>query len=212
MKKVRTLAFVVLVASVARLALLAPGGTGHLEPPWLERVLFAQTPSGFGNGYFFRSARLAADCTDGTGGTTLQNPCLNVTTNAGPQLALPANPSAQAYYLDCDVWYSQATNVADTYGVTIVPAPTSAQMGGWAMTNATTIAAGTPGTITSTTATSVVTFTPAVTTVLDAHLAGLIEVPAAGQDTIVSLLVSQATAANVVVTKRGSICRAWAVQ
>lgn len=54
---------------------------------------------------------------------------------------------------------------------------------------------------------AVISMTPAVTTVLYAHLGGTAEIAASGLDTQMNVLVSQATAANVVVVKRGSICR-----
>jgi hypothetical protein len=205
---------IVLIVLVVLVVMLPP-----TAPRWASTdswnpfsVLLRAQSNGALNVIYMHATRLTADCTDGGGVTTLQNPCAAVTTNAGPQVGFPANPTSQAYYLDCDLWYSQATAVADSYGVQFSSSPTNAQIGGWAFTNATALAAGTPATITNTTATAAITFTPAVATVLDAHMAGLIEIPATNQDVNMSILVSQATAANVIVTKRGSVCRWWALQ
>jgi len=202
-------ALIVIAAGLLRLPSPLPG---HVPPPLrLGETLFAQAGQGVNGSAFFRSARFPADCTDGNAVTTLQSPC-GTTAGPGPQLTFPSSPAAQTYYVDCDLGYSQATNVADAYGVQFNVAPTSTELGGVMATNATTFASGTPAIITTTTATNVIAGTPAVTTVLYAHIGGTVEIPSSGQDTVLSLLVSQATAANVVVTKRGSICRTWAVQ
>jgi hypothetical protein len=145
------------------------------------------------------TARLGADFTDGGAVTTLQN-------IPGLTMVLPAG-SAATYQFDCDLFYSQATVVADTFGFQFSVSPTNAQIGGIAATNATAYASGTPATITNTSATAVVAMTPAVTTVLYAHIGGAAEIPNNAIDTIVNVSVSQATAANVVVIKRGSVCR-----
>lgn len=143
--------------------------------------------------------RLAADFTDGGAVTTAQNiPGLTLTLSAG---------QAGTYQIDCDLFYSQATVVADTFALQFSIAPTNGQFGGIAATNATAYASGTPATITSTASATVVAFTPAVTTVLYAHLGGSVDIPNNGTDTLVNVQVSQATAANVVVIKRNSACR-----
>ena len=117
-------------------------------------------------------------------------------------------PAAQAgpWSIECNLWYSQATNVADNFGVQFSVSPTNAQVGGWAFTNATAIAAGTPATITNANATNVVAFTPAVATVLNARISGFVENAAAGADNTVVINVTQSTAADVIVIKRGSSC------
>lgn len=120
--------------------------------------------------------------------------------------ALPALQTGP-FKIDCDLFYSQATVVADTFGIQFSNSPTNAQIGGIAATNATAFAAGTPATITNVTATTVVSFTPAVTTVLYAHIGGLVEQASNATDTTVNVSVSQGTAANVIVIKRGSACQ-----
>lgn len=150
------------------------------------------------------TATLAADFTDGGGVTTLQ-------TIPGLSLTLPAGAAA-SYQIDCEIGYSQATVVADGLGIQFTGvSPTNALVGGVAATNATAYASGTPATITNTTAATVVTMTPAVTTVLWAHLGGSATIPNSGQDIVVNVMVSQSTAANVVVIKRNSVCRASAM-
>ncbi len=139
-----------------------------------------------------------ADFTDGSGVTTLQNiPRL--------QFALPASQGV-AFKIDCDLFYSQATNVADSFGIQFSNSPTNAEFGGWMFTNATAIAAGPAANITNATATAVLTGTPAVSTVLDAHMGGITEQASNTTDTTVNISVSQTTAANVIVVRRGSAC------
>ncbi len=123
------------------------------------------------------------------------------------QLALPAN-QASSWWLDCTLAFSQATAAADNFGVGFSVAPTASLLSGIAATNATAYASGTPANITNTTATAVITFTPAVATVLMARIWGFIENPTSGQDNIVTIYVAQGTAANVVVTKKDSACMA----
>ena len=142
--------------------------------------------------------KLTADFTDGSGVTTAQNI---------PALAfyLPAN-LAQTYHIDCDLAFSQATVVADTFAMQFSTAPTASNFGGIAATNATAFAAGTPAAISGTSSATVVAFTPAVTTVLYAHIGGYVELPSAAADTLVNIQVAQSTAANVIVIKRDSGC------
>ena len=123
----------------------------------------------------------------------------------GLSFILPAGQLGP-FKIDCDLYYSQATNVADTFGIQFSVAPTNAEIGGIAATNATAFAAGTPANITGTGATAVVTFTPAVTSVLYAHIGGLVENASAGTDNTVNIQVTQGTAADVIVIKRGSMC------
>lgn len=206
------LALTLIAAGFALSAVTLPDGNFPTPTlPFIEAPLHAQAP-GWQTWQNMHGVRLTADCTDGGGVTTLQNPCANVTTNTGPQVTFNANSIAQAYQLDCAWHFSQATVVADSIGVQFGTSPTSAQLGGFMFTNTTALASIAAPTITNTTATAVITGTPAVTTVLYAHMDGLIEIPASGQDTIMTILVSQATAANVIVSKRGSVCRWWAVQ
>src|ERR1700687_4502414 len=65
------------------------------------------------------TVKVTADFTDGNGVTTAQNiPNLILTFPAGP---------AATYQVDCDLYYSQATNVADTFAVQFnTNAPTNA--------------------------------------------------------------------------------------
>ena len=189
------------VVGLVLLARLAPMPT---DAHWFPRMplAYAQQPSGLQNFAFLHVAKQASDFTDGNGVTTLQN-------IPGLAITLPAQ-SAVTYQVDCDIFYSQATNVADNFGVQFTGnAPTNSEFGGFAFTNATAIAAGTPANVTNTTATNVVTMTPAVTTVLYAHLGGAVEMAGQATDTILNIQVAQSTAADVIVIKRDSVCR-WA--
>jgi hypothetical protein len=46
-----------------------------------------------------------------------------------------------------------------------------------------------------------------VTTVLYAHIGGSVDIAGQATDTILNILVSQSTAADVIVIKRNSVCR-----
>lgn len=118
---------------------------------------------------------------------------------------LPAN-QAGVYRIDCDLNYSQATVVADNFGIQFGVAPTNAIFTGWMFTNATALAAGTPVTVTNNSNNNILTGTPAVTTVLGAHIGGYAEIPSGAADTSVQITVTQSTGANVIVVKRDSGC------
>lgn len=168
-------------------------GTFALTASWL----LAQQP-GFVNWSNQHIAYQHADFTDANA-AGLQN-------IPGLAFYLPAG-IATTYAIDCDIYYSQATVVADGFGIQFSVAPTNAQGGGMAFTNVTAVASITPPTITTNAATTIVTMTPAVTTVLLAHIWFTAEIPAGATDTLVNLSVSQSTAANVIVIKRGSKCQ-----
>lgn len=128
-------------------------------------------------------------------------------TNSGANMAfyLPANVAA-VWRIDCDFAYSQATVVADSFGVTFSNAPTNTMLWGEMATNVTAFASITPVNITVNTNTTIVTGTPAVTTVLGAHIWGYVEMPSTATPTSVQWTITQSTAANVIVIKRDSGC------
>lgn len=128
-------------------------------------------------------------------------------TNTGGNMAfyLPANQPA-TWRIDCVFAYSQATGAADSFGVTFSNAPTNTMLWGLMATNATAFASLTPVNITGTSNTTIVTGTPAVTTVLGAHIQGYVEMPSTTTPTQVLWTITQGTAANVVVIKRDSGC------
>jgi hypothetical protein len=171
--------------------------------PFAPLVAHAQQ-GGYGGWQNIHMAHVTADWTDGSGVTTLQNiPAL--------QLSLPANQTGN-FWIDCTLAFSQATNVADNFGVQFGVAPTNSLWSGLANTNGTTAyASGTPATISGTSATNVIAFTPSVTTVLVARMWGFVEEALNGQDNIINFSVAQSTAADVIVVKRDSACMAHSV-
>jgi len=87
-------------------------------------------------------------------------------------------------------------------------APTNIAANGTAQTNTTAFTAG-PGVITlaTTTATNVVTFTPAATgTVFRITMDGMIEQPAFGGGQVINIMASTGAAADALTIKRGSYC------
>lgn len=171
-----------LLALCATLALTASGyaqGVGVTTPGWVHQY------------------KLGADFTDANASGAQNIPALT--------FYLPAG-IAQTYHIDCDINFSQATAAADSFNVQFSTAPTAVAIGGIAATNATAFAAGTPNATVDTATHVVVAFTPAVATVLYAHIGGYVEVASGAADVLVNIQVVQGTAANVIVIKRDSGC------
>lgn len=191
----------ILIVGLTLLTRLVPLPTIAPTSAPFEPLLHAQQ-TGYQNWAFIHTVKVPADYTDLTAATALQSiPALVMT--------FPSSTAA-TYQVDCDLFYSQATVVADGFGMGFLGnSPTNSEFGGFAFTNATAVAAGTPANITNLTATAVVTMTPAVTTVLYAHMGGTAEIASNATDTTLTAQVSQSTAANAIVIKRGSVCR-WA--
>lgn len=161
---------------------------------------FAQQEGVNGAGGIFLQQKVGADFTDGNGVTTAQNiPAL--------QFNIPS-VAATTFQLSCEIGYSQATNVADTLAVQFSVAPAAENIGGIAATNATAYGSGTPNATADTASHTVVAFTPAVTSVLYAHIGGSFEL-AANTPTTLNIQVAQSTAADVIVIKRDSVCSVW---
>jgi hypothetical protein len=149
------------------------------------------------------NAILTADFTDGSGTTTLQN-------ITGLSFTLGTN-TAQVRLIDCYIMYSQATNVSDAFGVQDVSlAPTRIDAYGTmslAGPNAAISAEvyNLTANLTTTTATAIVTGTPTVATTNYAELHITVQQPS-GVLSVLQIMVSQATAADVIVIKAGSAC------
>jgi hypothetical protein len=125
-------------------------------------------------------------------------------------LSFPLGSTAQVFTFHCVLMYSQATNVAgDQFGVGVITtAPTNVNASGAVYTNtgaASPVSTGVLNGLTTTTPTAVVTFQPAVTSVLRAELDGTIETAGGGAATF-NPYVLNGTAADVIVVKRGSQC------
>lgn len=119
-------------------------------------------------------------------------------------------PISRPWSFHCSIMYSQATPVAgDQFGVGFtVNAPANLSAFGTAYTNtgaASPVSTGVLTGLVTTTPTAIVTFQPAVATVLGATIDGTVEPPASGGGTL-NFYVLNGTAANVIVIKRDSYC------
>ncbi len=108
----------------------------------------------------------------------------------------------------CDILYSQATAaVAVSLGVqTDTVTPTYFRS--WAVIGTdTTAATAGNASISNTTATSVVTGTPAATaTIYSANINGYLENPSNASTTTVNIMIKTATGADAITVKQGSFC------
>lgn len=118
---------------------------------------------------------------------------------------LPANLATHTVF-HCNIVYSQATpSAADQFGVKNSVAPTNMLVNGVAQTAASTYQGNTQPALASTTATSVVQFTPGGAGSLIASLDGYIDQPSGSANTV-TIQVTNGTAADVIVVARGSSC------
>jgi hypothetical protein len=144
--------------------------------------------------------RVTADFTDASA-TTLQ-------AITGLSFTFPANLALNAK-IDCDILYNQTVGaVSDAWGVQdVTVAPTNVEATGFTQTAATTWSEQQLLTLATTTATNIGTFTPsAITTVWHAQLHSLVEHPSNASTSVFQIMVSQSTAADLMVIKRGSSC------
>jgi len=114
---------------------------------------------------------------------------------------------AANYVFHCSLFYSQATAaVADDFGIQIATvAPTQVGAKGRVDTSATAVASGVLTGLSTTTATSIVNFTPSASgTVFGADLDGTIELPA-GENTI-NIMIKTSNSADLPTVKRDSYC------
>lgn len=123
------------------------------------------------------------------------------------QFNIPSVPATR-FQVSCEIGYSQATAAADSFNVQFSVAPAAELIGGVMATNATAYGSGTPNSTADTATHVVAAGTPAVTSVLYAHLGGSFEM-AANTPTVFNVQVLQGTGANVIVIKRDSICSVW---
>jgi hypothetical protein len=165
----------------------------------------------FGNGVaasktaFLRSGmtvQVAADF------TTANN--TNLQTITGLSWTLP-NTGTLTFSFDCELAYSQASgNAVVAFGIQAASAaPTNIFAKGDEQITVgppSTFASGVLPTLTTTTATKIVSGTPtAIATNYTVHLAGTIENPATTANTI-NMMTSTATGTDAVTVKRGSFC------
>jgi hypothetical protein len=152
------------------------------------------------------NAILTTDFTD-TSSASLQN----VT---GLNFTLPAN-TARNYEIDCNLMWSQATfsGITDQFGLQdVTVAPTridgyglmSVAGPGAVITNA---IYGVLTNLTTTTATAIVSAIPTVATINFAQLHFTVQQPSNASTSVLQIMVSQSTAADVIVVRAGSSCR-----
>lgn len=150
--------------------------------------------------------------------TYLQNNYFNVTTDfttaantslqtiTGLSLAIPVTGLVVNLPFSCHLAYSQATgNAAVAFGIQASANPTNVFATGMINTAAGVSAWGNMPTLSTTTATNIVSGTPSATgTVFNAELHGFIENPI--QADTFTIMVSTATSGDAVTVKRGSFC------
>lgn len=139
--------------------------------------------------------------------TTAANTNLQLIT--GLTWTIPAN-TAMNIPFSCHLAYSQATAaVVVAFGIQDVSiAPTNIFATGHMQTNATVFSEANLPTLATTTATNIVSGTPsAITTIWNVDLNGMIEHPSNATPSAIQIMVSTATAGDVVSVKRGSFCR-----
>jgi hypothetical protein len=146
-------------------------------------------------------ARVTADFTDASS-TALQ-------AITGLTWTFPRNTATNSPF-ECHIQYDQTVGTATVafgiQSVTISPTNISAQ--GQLYTAAGAVSQGNLQTLTTTTATNIVTGTPsATTTIFNADLFGMLELPSNASANVVNIMVSQSTGADLVVIKRGSYCK-----
>lgn len=162
-----------------------------------------------GSGGFLKStgqtlAVTGADVTCGTSGTL--TPCTALTTITGLSVTLPS--STQTWAFECDLIVSQATAAAaDQIGVqTATNAPTNLAVTATAYTAAAVSTSASITGVSSTTAQSVITFTPGGTgTKLPVHLAGTVEGSSVSGTTL-NIMALTGAAADLLTIYRGSHC------
>lgn len=148
------------------------------------------------NGNIFR---VTADFTTASG---------TFVTITGLSWTMPAN-HAMSVPFHCEILYSQATAAAaNQFGIQdVTVAPTSLMVKADVNISASTFTAANVPALTTTTATSIVTFTPsAITTVWNARIAGFIEQPSNAAESVINLLVLTGNVADSITIKRGSNC------
>ncbi len=127
----------------------------------------------------------------------------------GLSFTIPANTALNVPFA-CYITYSQAVgNDAVAFGIQdVTVSPTNIAARGYLRTSTTASTAGNVPTLTTTTATAIVSATPGATaTDYMAEISGFIEAPSNASSSQIKIMVSTATAADLVTIRRGSHCR-----
>lgn len=190
-------------------ALVTGGGTKTVQTPSATSTL--DTSGNLIAAGFARSTQMrviTADVTCGTGGTLA--PCTAFTTITGLSATLPL--VAQTWSFDCNLIVSQATAAAaDQIGIqTATNGATNMMASAQAYTAAAVVAdASLTGVASTTTAQSVITFTPSATGFkVPVHLSGTLETVSAS-GTVFNVVVLTGAAADLLTIYRGSSCQLY---
>lgn len=130
-------------------------------------------------------------------------------TITGLTWTMPANKALKVNF-SCKLSYSQATAVVPiAFGIQDVTiAPTNIYSRGTIYTSGSVFATANLPTLTTTTATNIVTGTPsAITTIWNADLDGTIEQPSNASTSALNIMASQSNSSDLLTIKRGSYCR-----
>jgi hypothetical protein len=175
-----------------------------ITTPTISGALSGNATSGGATSQGNNFVMLTADWTDASS-AALQ-------TISGFTFTLPAS-LAQNVPFACHIMYTQATQVSDSFGVqSATYAPTRIDAYGTMSTGGVGVGAprfGVLTDLTTTTATAVVTATPTVATVNHVELWGLFQNASNAGTNAFNIMVSQSTAADVIVVKAGSWCRVY---
>lgn len=135
----------------------------------------------------------------------------NLQTITGLTFTIPALTAVNIPFR-CSFMYSQATATASiSFGIqSATISPTNIAAKGFINTTAIASTSGNLPTLTTTTATAIVSGTPsAITTVWNAETAGLIENPSNASTNTVNFMIKTATSGDAVTIKRGSFCQVF---
>lgn len=122
-------------------------------------------------------------------------------------LSWTLSPNTQNYSFHCGLMYSQGTAAASMqFGIQVATiAPTSVNVKARVDTSASAVASGILNSLTTTTATAIITFTPSTFgTVFGADLDGTFELP--GGENTVNIMVQTSNSSDLPTIKRGSYC------
>jgi hypothetical protein len=192
----------------------APSGNGYggtlifdssRNQLWVNTAALGQLGSTWANTFAGVYPTLTASFTDSSSSSNLQ-------AITGLSFTIPAGV-AQIVPINCNLAWTQATQVSDSFGIQDSVAPTSIDGFGIMSTAGTgsspAIATGFISGLNTTTATAIVTGTPTVSTANYVNLNFTVQQPSGSSAATIQLMVKQSTAADVIVVLKGSNCTLW---
>jgi len=140
---------------------------------------------------------------------TSANSTVNLQAITGLSWTMPAN-TAQNMPFYCNIMFSDANAIAVAFGIQdVTVAPTRIDAFGNMSTAAANTTAGSLVGLATTTATNIVSHAAGAGFVGNVILSGVIQQPSNASSSAIDIMVSQATAADVVTVRAGSYCRVW---